>query len=95
MLSKEEIIDLIFKCVEKLNRQLPEESKLILIESTAIAGENSPLDSLGLVTLMVCIEEHLTSLGMSINILDKISESRDLPFVTIGGMSLWLLDQLK
>jgi len=95
MLSKEEIIDLIFRCVEELNRQLPEESKLILEESTAIAGENSPLDSLGLVTLMICIEGNLVPLGVSINILDKLTESSNFPFVTIGEMSLWLLDQLK
>jgi len=95
MLSKEEIIDLIFRCVEELNRQLPEESKLILEESTAIAGENSPLDSLGLVTLMICIEGNLIPLGVSINILDKLTESSKFPFITIGEMSLWLLDQLK
>ena len=95
MLSKEDIIVVIFKCVEELNRQLPEESKLILEKSTAIAGENSPLDSLGVVTLMICIEGHLTPLGINISILDKISESSDFPFVTIEGMSLWLLDQLR
>ena len=93
MLSKEVIIAVIFKCVEELNRQLPEGSKLTLEKSTTIAGKNSPLDSLGVVTLMVCIEGHLTPLGIRINILDKISESSDFPFVTIEGMSLWLLDQ--
>ena len=40
MLCKEEVITVIFKCVEELNRQLPEESKLMLEKSTAIAGEN-------------------------------------------------------
>jgi len=94
MLCKEEVITVIFKCVEELNRQLPEESKLILEKSTVIAGENSPLDSLGLITLMVCIEGHLIPSGVSISILDKISESSDFPFGTIEEMSLWLLDQL-
>ena len=95
MLSNEEIIDVIFKCVEELNRQLSEENKLALEETTAIAGKNSPLDSLGLVTLMLCIEGHLAVLGVRVNFLDKFSESSDLPFVTIGEMSLWLLDQLR
>jgi len=95
MLSKEEIKDTIYKCAKELNRQLPEESKLILEESTVIAGENSPLDSLGLATLIICIERHLTSLDVSINILDKFIESNEPPFVTIEEMSLWLIEQLK
>lgn len=94
MPSKEKIIDIIFRCAEELNRQLSEESKLILEESTVIAGENSPLDSLGLVTLFISIEEHLDHLGIRINILDKFSESSNLPFATIGEMSLWILGEI-
>tara|TARA_B110000977_G_scaffold85339_1_gene113923 strand:- start:340 stop:624 length:285 start_codon:yes stop_codon:yes gene_type:complete len=94
MPSKEKIIDIIFRCAEELNRQLSEERKLILEESTVIAGKNSPLDSLGLVTLMVCIEGHLNHLGIRINILDKVSESSNFPFTTIGEMSLWLLGEI-
>lgn len=94
MPSKEKIIDIIFRCAEELNRQLSEESKLILEESTVITGENSLLDSLGLVTLLVSIEEHLNQLGISINILDKVSESSNFPFATIGEMSLWILGEI-
>ena len=92
MPSKEELIDTIYECAEELNRQLPEEGKIILEESTAIVGENSPLDSLGLVMLVVSIEEHITSLGISSNILDILAKSDEPPFVTIGDMSLWLVD---
>jgi len=93
MRSKEEITDIIYKCAEELNRQLPEEGKIILEESAAIVGENSPLDSLGLVMLLISIEEHIASLGISINILDIFTKSDEPPFVTIGDMSLWLVDQ--
>ena len=95
MLTNQVLIDLIFKCVEELNAQLPEEGKLILDKSTTLAGEDSSLDSFALVTLMVCIEERLTSLGINLNILDKISESSSLPFVTIEQLSRWLSDQVK
>lgn len=95
MISKEEIKNTIYKCTKELNRQLPEESKLNLEEATVIAGENSTLDSLGLATLIICIERHLTSLDININILDKFIESSDPPFITIEEMCLWLLEQLK
>ena len=93
MTSKEEITDIIYKCAEELNRQLPEEGKIILEESAAIVGENSPLDSLGLVMLMVSIEEHITHLGVSISILEMFTASDKPPFLTLGEMSEWLVDQ--
>ena len=89
------MIDMIYKCAEELNKQLPEEGKLILEESTAIVGINSPLDSLGLIIFILSIEEHITSLGISCNILDVLTQSDDPPFVTIEDMSLWLIDQSR
>lgn len=93
MRSKEEMTSIIYKCAKELNRQLSEDGKLILEETTAIVGEDSPLDSLGLVMLMVSIEEHITSLGINCNILDILTKSDEPPFVTIGDMSLWLIEQ--
>ena len=95
MSSKEKIIDIIYKCARELNRQLPEEGKLPLKECTAILGENSPLDSLGLVMLLVSIEEQITRLGIVCNILDVTTESDQPPFETIGDMVIWLTDQLE
>ena len=89
------MIDIIYKCAEELNKQLPEEGKLILDETTAIVGRNSTLDSLGLIMFILSIEEHITSLGKSCNILDVFTQSDDPPFVTIEDMSVWLIDQLK
>ena len=95
MHNKAEMIDIIYKCAKELNRQLPEEGKLILEESTAIIGVNSPLDSLGLVIFILSIEENITSLGINCNILDVLTQSDDPPFVTIEDMSLWLIDQSR
>ena len=93
MISKQKCKEIIFKCAEELNKQLPEESKIILDESTAIIGKNSPLDSLGIVTLMISIEEHVAYKGIKINIMDVLTEANEPPFVSIGDMALWLLEQ--
>ena len=94
MRTKKEFEELIYRCAKELNKQLSEESRIALEESTAIFGENSALDSLGIVMLMVSVEEHIAEdMGFSINIVDVITEADAPPFVTIGDMCFWLLEQ--
>ena len=93
MRNKEKFLEIIYKCAEELNKQLSEEGKITLEESTTLIGKNSSLDSLGIVTLMISIEEHIANTGISINIMDVLTESYEPPFETIGEMSLWLLEQ--
>ena len=93
MQNKEKFLEIIYKCAEELNKQLSEEGKITLEESTTLIGENSSLDSLGIVILMISIEEHIANTGISVNIMDALTESDEPPFETIGEMSLWLLEQ--
>ena len=93
MRNKEKFLEIIYKCAEELNKQLSEEGKITLEESTTLIGENSLLDSLGIVIFMISIEEHIANTGMSVNIMDVLTESDEPPFETIGEMSLWLLEQ--
>ena len=93
MRSKEEFEKIIYRCVGELNKQLPEEEKIILEESAAIFGENSSLDSLGIVMLMISIEENIAKVDLRINIMDVLTEADEPPFVTIGDMALWLLEK--
>jgi hypothetical protein len=93
MRNKEEFLEIIYKCAEELNKQLSEEGKIALEESAAIVGENSSLDSLGIVILMISIEEHIANAGISVNIMDVLTESDEPRFETIGDMSLWLSEQ--
>ena len=93
MRNKEKFLEIIYKCAEELNKQLSEEGKITLEESTTLIGENSSLDSLGIVILMISIEEHIANTGISVNIMDVLTESDEHPFETIGEMSLWLLEQ--
>lgn len=93
MRNKEKFLEIIYKCAEELNKQLSEEEKITLEESTTLIGENSSLDSLGIVVLMISIEEHIANTGISVNIMDALTESDEPSFETIGEMSLWLLEQ--
>lgn len=94
MSKKKETLDVIYNCVVELNKQLPEEGRLSLNESTAIVGKDSNLDSLGLVMLLINIEEKIRHIGIETNILDVSSQSDQPPFVTIGDMAHWLENQI-
>jgi len=93
MRNKENFLEIIYKCAEELNKQLSEEEKITLEESTTLIGENSALDSLGIVMLMISVEEHIANRGININIMDVLMASDKPPFETIGEMSLWLLQK--
>ncbi|MBT7968957.1 MAG: hypothetical protein HN753_06730, partial [Methylococcales bacterium] len=45
MSDKEKLLEIIFKCAEELNNQLPKERKLILEEATVVLGRDGSLDS--------------------------------------------------
>lgn len=93
MRHKEEFEEIIYKCAGELNKQLPDESKIALRGCSAIFGESSSLDSLGIVMLMIGIEEQVADMGVSVNIMDVLTGSSEPPFITIDDMSLWLFEQ--
>jgi acyl carrier protein len=90
MSDKEKLLEIIYKCAEELNRQLPEGRKLILKESTTVVGKDSSLDSLDIVMFTLNIEEQIRPLGISCNILEILTQYEKPPFVTIGEMATWL-----
>lgn len=68
-------IDIIFKALEDINRQRPENDQLELHPDTPIVGAKSRLDSLALVILIVAVEQHVADdLGAKI----VLSEDRTL-----------------
>ncbi len=66
-------------------------------EDTPIFGEGSSLDSLGLVTLLVSIEQKIEDeMGVNITIADEKAMSlKNSPFRTIGTLKQFLSDRLN
>ncbi len=59
MMEKKKIIQAIFSAIDEVNQELPEREQLNKSVDTVLLGESSPLDSLGLVTLIVVLEERI------------------------------------
>tara|TARA_B100001057_G_scaffold500435_1_gene615477 strand:+ start:10346 stop:10624 length:279 start_codon:yes stop_codon:yes gene_type:complete len=85
------ILDIIYKCSENLNKQLPEEGRLTLSKATPIIGDNSVLDSLGIVMLVVSVEEAVARQGIDCSLVDVLtSETGNPPFTTMGDLAEWI-----
>ena len=85
------ILDIIYKCAKDLNKQLPEEGRLTLSEATPIVGDNSVLDSLGIVMLIVSIEEAVAHMEIDCNLVDILTSNIDNPpFTTMGDLADWI-----
>lgn len=90
-LSPKEIKLIIENSIAELNLQLPKAEKLSPDVSQEIAGEASPLDSLGLVTLIANIEDSIFNEGLELNLLDElVNQHDDHPFRTVGSLTDWI-----
>ena len=83
------IENLIITSVKEINEQLPQEQQLGQSTKTVLFGKDGKLDSLGLVTLLVIIEQNIEDeFDVSITIADERAMSqKHSPFRTIGTLA--------
>ena len=89
MVNKKRIQDLIVCSVQEFNEQMPNEIKIEQSASATLFGKDGKLDSLGLVNLIVKIEQDIEDeFDVSITIADEkaMSQSRS-PFRSIGALA--------
>ena len=94
---KEKILQLIFDSIDELNEQLPNEMQLMKSTKTVLFGSTGQLDSLGLVNLLVIIEQNIEEeFDVSITIADERAMSqKHSPFKTIGTLADYIDMLLK
>ena len=96
-MDKNEVIHLIFKSIDEFNEQLSEGSKIEKSTETTLFGESGKLDSLGLVTLIVSIEQNIEDeFGKSMTIADeKAMSQKHSPFKTIDTLADYICMRLE
>ena len=89
MKEDEKLSKAIFRAVHDFNQNLSAEERLEESIDTALFGESGKLDSLGLVNLIVLIEQEIEDeYGVSITIADERAISRKKsPFKTIRRLA--------
>lgn len=92
---KEGIIQAIFKAIDEVNRQLPKERRIEKSTDTVLFGQLGKLDSLGLVTLIMAVEQKIEKkFRIKITLANENAMSQEnSPFRTIGTLidSIFLL----
>ena len=97
MTLKEQVSQIIFDTIEEINEQLPEGSLLPKSKETILLGKNGNLDSLGLVNLIVAVEERVEDeLGTTITLADEKAMSQEVsPFKSLDTLINYITKLLQ
>ena len=89
MKNRKTIENLIINAVKEINEQLPQEQQLAKSTKTVLFGKDGRLDSLGLVNLLVIIEQNIDDeFDVSITMADERAMSqKHSPFRTVGSLA--------
>ena len=95
MISKEKVNEIIFKCVDETN--IEDGTNISKDLNTILMGSESEIDSLGLVSLIVEIEEAINEeFDVSLTLADeKAMSQRISPFKTLDTLSNYIISLLE
>lgn len=95
-ISREAVLETVLKSVAALGAELGDDALSRPDEETRLFGEKSGLDSMGLVTLIVDLEESVaTRFDKTVIIADERAMSRlHSPFRRVGSLTDHLLEKL-
>ena len=97
MIKIKSIETVIINSIKELNNNLSKDNKLELSKKTILFGKDGKLDSLGLVNLLVIMEQNIEDeFDVSITIADERAMSQKYsPFRTIGSLADYIEMLLK
>lgn len=91
-----DVVKAVHSAVDDLNEILDEDERLAKSPDVALIGTDARLDSLGLVNLIVLVEEKVQQqFGVGITLVDEraMSQSKS-PFRTLGSLAEFVEEQL-
>jgi acyl carrier protein len=92
--SREQVLQCIYATVDELNATLPPGRQLAKHPDAPLFGREAPLDSLGLVSLIVDLEQRLAeALGAGVVLADERALSRrSSPFRSIDTLARYVVE---
>jgi hypothetical protein len=86
-MTSSEIESIVLRAIETLNLARKPEARLQVSPQAPIFGPDSPLDSLGLVSLLIDIEEALSAAGADLVLSDaRAMSSKASPFRSVPAL---------
>ncbi len=94
---RELITEAIFSAIDEVNIQLPKEQRLLKSADAPLFGEAGPLDSLGLVNLIVQVEQKVEErTGQAVSLAnDETLSLKDSPFQSVGRLTDYISSLLE
>jgi len=95
-LNQSEIQELVLRAIRNINMARKPEAQLEAAPTARLFGGGSPLDSLGLVSLLIDIEEALQDRGHNVTLSDAraMSQSRS-PFRSVDALVAYIHEGLQ
>ena len=97
MTAGQPVVDAVNSAVDELNEILDPDERIGKSPDEALIGNDARLDSLGLVNLIVLVEEKIQQkFGVGITLVDEraMSQSKS-PFRTLGSLAEFVEEQLN
>jgi D-alanine--poly(phosphoribitol) ligase subunit 2 len=93
----EKVLSAIYRAVDDVNSQADAATQMDKSPQTVLFGQSSQLDSFGLVTLIVAVEQNIQEdFGKAVTIADeKAFSQKNSPFRTIGTLAEYISTLLK
>jgi len=92
MPTQEAIVGVIYAAIDEYNEMHPPDEQLEKSPSTVLLGESSKLFSLGLINLIVAVEQKIDEkLGLKLSLVDEFLEAveRD-PISDVGALARYI-----
>ena len=96
-MQSSKILKIIYEAIDELNEQLPSDQKLEKSEATVLFDNEGKLDSLGLVNLIVLLEQKIDqNLNVQITLADEKAMSQEQsPFKSIKTLIAYISKLLE
>ena len=96
MIATAELQDVVLAAMTAANLNRPDDAQMMVGPEAPIFGPGSPLDSLGLVSLLMDIEDGLAQLGISLTLSDARAMSRKRsPFRDVPELVTYMTELLR
>ena len=92
-MDPERLLDIIYSGIERLNADRGPEDQIPYDMSTELFGENSLVDSLGLISIISDVEVGLSEEGHNLSLTDDDAVAT-VPWETVGSLRDYLIDRL-
>ena len=82
----------IYKSIDEVNSQMSKDEKLIKSPDTVLYGESSSIDSIGLINIIVTVEQNIEDdFEKSITLADqKAMSQKQSPFKTVESLARYI-----